>query len=276
MGFVIVETIYGLHANSLALLADAGHNFIDVISLVLAWLAYWLMRRNPTKRHTYGLGRTTILASLMNAITLAMAAGAIAWESVQRLMHPEPVAAHTVLGVAMIGIVINLGTAVMFMSGRKTDLNIKAAFVHMLADAGITLGVIVGTLLIMVTDLLWIDPAISLGIVLIIGITTWGMLKDSFNLAIDAIPDHVDRDAVETYLRQLPGVVDIHDLHIWSLSTTSTALTVHLVRPNANVDDGLLHQINSDLNTRFNINHVTAQIEYGDAADCPLFPQNVV
>jgi len=273
---VIVEAIYGLHANSLALLADAGHNFIDVISLVLAWLAYWLMRRNPTKRHTYGLGRTTILASLMNAITLAMAAGAIAWESVQRLIHPEPIVTQTVIGVALIGLVINLGTAFMFMSGRKTDLNIKAAFVHMLADAGITVGVIVGTLLIMATDLLWIDPAISLGIVLVIGITTWDMLKDSFNLAIDAVPNHVDRDAVENYLRQLPGITDIHDLHIWSLSTTSTALTAHLVRPNPMEDTHLLQQLNADLKSQFNIDHVTVQLECGDGEACPLFPQDVI
>jgi cobalt-zinc-cadmium efflux system protein len=276
LGFVIIETIYGFSANSLALLADAGHNFIDVIGLVLAWLASWLMRRLPTKRHTYGLGRVSILASLVNAIALLMATGAIAWESVQRFVHPEPVVTKVVIGVAMIGIVINLGTAFMFMAGRKEDLNIRGAFLHMMADAAITLGVVVGAVLMMVTHYLWIDPVLSLGIVLLIGFSTWSLLKDSFSLAFDAIPREIDRDAVEAYFLSLPGVIAIHDLHIWPLSTTAIALTVHLVSPDAHTDDQLLCQINIDLSKKFKINHVTTQIERGDAIDCPLSPQEVV
>jgi cobalt-zinc-cadmium efflux system protein len=197
-----------------------------------------------------------------------MATGAIAWESIQRFLHPEPVVTQVVIGVAIVGIIINLGTAAMFMAGRSTDLNIKGAFLHMMADAGITLGVVVGALLMTTTHQLWIDPAISLGIVVVIGVTTWGMLKESFHLAVDAVPNHVDRNAVEDYLLNLPGVVEIHDLHIWPLSTTRSALTVHLVRPNSSLDDHLLHEITAELNHRFNINHVTAQIESGDVVEC--------
>jgi cobalt-zinc-cadmium efflux system protein len=266
LGFVIVEAIYGGIAHSLALIADAGHNLSDVLGLALAWGASILVRRLPTKRRTYGLRRTSILAALINALFLLIAIGAIAWEAIRRLQHPEPVASGVVMGVAAIGILINGITAWLFMSGRKGDLNIRGAFLHMAADAVVSLGVVLAALAMRYTGWLWLDPAVSLAIVVVIAVGTWGLLRDSVNLALDAVPQGIDPDEVEAYLSALPGVAAVHDLHIWGMSTTEAALTVHLVTPDVSVDDALLARINKDMHGRFGIEHTTIQFELGDAA----------
>lgn len=275
IGFVAVEAFYGVLANSVALLADAGHNLSDVLGLLLAWGAAWLTRKRPTLRHTYGFGSSSILASLTNAVVLLIAVGAIAWEAVLRLAYPEPVEGGTVMWVAAVGIVINAVTAWLFMGGKETDLNIKGAYLHMAADAAVSLGVVVAALLIGWTGWLWLDPLVSLGIVVVIVVGTWGLLRESANLAMDAVPEGIDRDDVEGYLAGLPGVVAVHDLHIWGLSTTDTALTAHLVRPGAGTDDALLTRVAGELKERFGIGHATIQVEH-DGHDCRLAPADVV
>ena len=276
-GFVIAETVYGFLANSLALLADAGHNLSDVLGLLLAWAAASLAKRRPSARFTYGMKRTPILASLANAMLLLVASGAIVLEAVQRLGDPAPVAETTVIWVALIGIVINGVTALGFMAGRKNDLNIRGAFLHMVADAVVSLGVVVSGLVILYTGWLWLDPAVSIVIALVIVAGTWSLLKESISLSLDAVPERIDRRAIETYLGDLPGVTEVHDLHIWAMSTTEVALTAHLVRPGAALDDGLLAQACADLSTRFGIGHATLQIESGDTAHpCTLAPSEVV
>ena len=264
LGFVGAEVFFGFAVNSLALLADAGHNFSDVVGLLLAWTAVWLAGKRPSKRRTYGFGRTTIMASLVNAVVLLIGVGGIAWEAIRRLGHPEPVAGQTVMAVAAVGIVINAGTAAMFMAGSKGDLNIRGAFLHMTADAAICLGVAVAALIMQRTGWLWLDPAVSLAIVVVIAAGTWDLFQESLNLALDAVPANIDRQAVESFLSAMPGVTAIHDLHIWPLSTTSVALTAHLVNPDAMVDDALLHNISAALHDRFGIDHATLQIERGD------------
>src|SRR5260370_941977 len=240
IGFVVVDAACGIAANSLALLADAGHNLGDVLGLVMAWGAATLGRRRPSARYTYGLKRSSILVSLANAGLQLLAVGAIVWEAVQRLGKPEPVAEMTVIWVALVGIAINTATALLFMSGRKSDLNIKGAFVHMAADAVVSFGVVIAALAIMATGWLWLDPAVSLVIAVVITVGTWSLLRDSLTLALDAVPAHVDHREVDRYLAGLPGVTDVHDLHIWAMSTTEVAMTVHLVRPGATLDDCLL------------------------------------
>jgi cobalt-zinc-cadmium efflux system protein len=277
VGFVVVEAAYGIAANSLALLADAGHNLGDVLGLVMAWGAATLVRRRPTARYTYGLKRSSILVSLANAGLLLVAVGAIVWEAVQRIGRPEPVAEMTVIWVALVGIAINGATALLFMSGRKSDLNIKGAFLHMAADAVVSLGVVIAALAIIATGWLWLDPAVSLVIAVVITVGTWSLLRDSLKLALDAVPAHVDHREVDRYLAALPGVTDVHDLHIWAMSTTEVAMTVHLVRPGATLDDGLLARARHDLQERFGVGHVTLQIETGDPAHpCSLAPAEVV
>ncbi|HEX9522491.1 MAG TPA: cation diffusion facilitator family transporter [Reyranella sp.] len=277
IGFVVVEAAYGIAANSLALLADAGHNLGDVLGLVMAWGAATLVRRRPSARYTYGLKRSSILVSLANAGLLLLAVGAIVWEAVQRLGKPEPVAEMTVIWVALVGIAINTATALLFMSGRKSDLNIKGAFLHMAADAVVSLGVVIAALAIMATGWLWLDPAVSLVIAVVITVGTWSLLRDSLKLALDAVPGHVDHREVDRYLAGLPGVTDVHDLHIWAMSTTEVAMTVHLIRPGATLDDGLLARARHDLQERFGVCHVTLQIETGDPAHpCSLAPAEVV
>jgi cobalt-zinc-cadmium efflux system protein len=276
-GFVIAEATYGVLANSLALIADAGHNLSDVLGLVLAWAAASLAKRLPTARYTYGMKRTPILASLANAMLLLIASGAIVWEAIQRFSNPAPVAEMTVIWVAMVGIAINGATAVGFMAGRKGDLNIRGAFLHMVADAVVSLGVVLSALAVLYTGWQWIDPMVSIVIAIVIVVGTWSLLKDSINLALDAVPSTIDRPAIEAYLKGLPGVSEIHDLHIWAMSTTEVALTVHLVRPGATLDDGLLAQACRDLSSRFGIAHATLQIESGDPAHpCTLAPSEVV
>jgi len=259
--YIVVEATYGFLAGSLALLADAGHNLSDVLGLLLAWGANYLIQRKPTERHTYGWRKSTILAALSNAIILLVAMGGIAWEAVRRFSDPAPVAGKTIIIVAAIGVVINTATALLFLSGRKKDLNIRGAFLHMAADAGVSAGVVVAGVVILATGWLWIDPVVSLVITAIILIGTWGLLRDSFNLALDAVPAGIDPEAVKSYLSDLPGVAGVHDLHIWAMSTSETALTVHLLKPDAGADDTLIEQAGRELNQRFGIEHITIQWE---------------
>ena len=276
-GFVIAEAAYGFIANSLALLADAGHNLSDVLGLLLAWVAASLAKRRPSARFTYGMKRTPILASLANAMLLLVASGAIVLEAVRRFSDPAPVAEATVIWVALVGIVINGVTALGFMAGRKNDLNIRGAFLHMVADAVVSLGVVVSGLVVLYTGWQWLDSAVSIVIALVIVAGTWSLLKESINLSLDAVPARIDRRAIERYLNGLPGVSEVHDLHIWAMSTTEVALTAHLVRPGATLDDGLLARACTDLSTRFGIGHATLQIESGDPAHpCILAPSEVV
>lgn len=272
---VVVEAIYGVLANSLSLLADAGHNLGDVAGLLLAWGAAWLSRRAPTANRTYGFGRASILAALGNAVLLLVAIGAIGWEAVQRFASPEPVHGVTVMIVAGVGILVNGGTALLFMRGRKGDINIRGAFLHMASDAGISAGVVVAGLVMMLTGWLWLDPVVSLILVAVVAVGTWNLLKDSVAMAVDAVPPGISRDAVFDHLKALDGVSDVHDLHIWPLSTTLTALTVHLVSEGERIDDALTGRIVDDLKARFGIGHATIQFETGKL-DCHLEPDHVV
>lgn len=275
LGFVIIEVVYGVFAHSLALVADAGHNMGDVLGLLLAWGATFLARTAPTARHTYGLRSSSILAALFNAIFLLITVGAIAWEAIRRFGHPAAVEGKIVIWVSLIGIVINSATALMFMSGRKRDLNIRAAFMHMAADAGVSLGVVVAGFLIIGTGWLWVDPAISLAIAAVITWGTWGLLRDSVNLALQAVPQGIDVGEVRQYLSGLPHVTEVHDLHVWPMSTTETALTAHLVRDVDDCDCALLDQASRDLHRKFEIQHATLQFETLDHR-CHLAPEEKV
>jgi cobalt-zinc-cadmium efflux system protein len=273
-GFVAAEVVFGLAANSMSLLADATHNLGDVLGLLLAWGAAWLSRRPPTARRTFGYGRRSIMAALINATVLLIGVGAIGVEAVQRLLAPQPVGETTVMVVAAIGILINGATALMFMRGRENDLNIRGAFLHMASDAVVSLGVVISALLIRLTGLLWIDPVTSLAIVVVITVGTWGLLRDSVGLAMDAVPVGVAPQAVRDYLGTQPGVSEVHDLHIWGLSTTETALTVHLVCDETAVRP---HQMAEELQARFGIGHATVQVEtHEDAELCRLRSDSVV
>jgi cobalt-zinc-cadmium efflux system protein len=276
--YVAVEAGFGLAAGSLALLADAGHNLSDVLGLLLAWGAATLARRAPTARRTYGWRRGSILAALANAALLLVAVGAIGWEAVSRLMSGgRPVETGTILWVAALGVVVNLGTALLFLRGRHGDLNIRGAYLHMLADAAVTVGVIIAALGIRATGWLWLDPATSLAIAAVILVGTWGLLRDSLDLAMDAVPPGIDPDAVAAWLAARPGVVEVHDLHIWALGTTETALTAHLVRPGAAPDDAFLAELREGLGSRFGIRHTTLQVESGDPAlPCPQAPADAL
>jgi cobalt-zinc-cadmium efflux system protein len=277
LSFIVVETVWGVRAHSLALLADAGHNLSDVLGLLLAWGAGSLARRAPSERRTYGLRRSSTLAALFNALLLLIAVGGIAWEAVGRFSHPSPVAGRTVIWVAAVGIAVNGGTALLFLSGRKSDLNVRAAFLHMAGDAGAALGVVLAGAAILATGWQWIDPAVSLIIALIILVGTWGLLRDSLNLALDAVPQGIDVTAVRRCLEGLPQVTEIHDLHIWGMSTTETALTAHLVMPAGRPADAFYHQTCSELHDRFGIEHVTLQVESGDPAHpCRQAPAETV
>ncbi len=264
LGFVVIEAIYGLLSHSLSLVADAGHNLSDVLGLALAWGASILVRRLPTQRRTYGLRRSSILVSLFNAVVLLVSIGIIAWEAVLRLLHPQPVASGIVMAVAAVGIAVNGITAWLFMTGQKHDVNIRGAFMHMASDAVVSLGVVLSAFAMLHTGWLWIDPVVSLAIVVVIAVGTWSLLRESLDLALDAVPDRIDPEQVESYLAALPGVYAVHDLHIWGMSTTEAALTVHLIKPDATLDDALLARINSELHARFGIDHVTVQFELGD------------
>lgn len=270
LGFVLLEAGFGLWANSLALLADAGHNLSDVLGLLLAWGANYLSGRRPTARRTYGLRRSSILAALLNAVLLLVAIGAIAWEAVQRFERPAPVSGATVIAVAAAGVVVNTVTALLFLAGRKHDLNVRGAFLHMAADAGVSAAVVVAGLVIQFTGWTWVDPAASLLVVVVIAVGTWGLLRESVDLALDAVPAGIDPEAVEKYLKDLPGIAAVHDLHIWGLSTTHAAVTAHLVKPDGRLDDALLAQVAEELHERFGIAHAAIQLEQGAVHCCPL------
>ena len=275
-GFVAAEIVFGIAANSVALLADAMHNLGDVAALLLSWAAAILARRAPTSRRSYGWGRFSILAALANGLMLMLAVGAIAWEAVQRLRAPEPVAEVTVIWVAAIGIAINLGTALMFLRGRAGDLNIRAAFLHMMADAAVSLGVVIAAILVGWTGWLWLDPLTSLLIVVVITIGTWDLLRQATALALDTVPVGISPEQVKTRLSALQGVREVHDLHIWGLSTTETAITAHLVHDGA-PDSDLLHRAAHLVAHDFAIHHATFQIETpAQAADCKLRPDDVI
>jgi len=268
------EFIFGYIANSLALISDAIHNLSDVLALLLAWGAAWLSGRQPTQQHTYGYRRASILAALINAGLLLIGVGGIAVEAVDRLREPGAVAGWTVVIVAAIGILVNGATALMFMRGRDNDLNIRATYLHMAADAGVSLGVVVAALMIMATGWLWVDPAVSLGIAAVVLVSGWGLARDSVNLALDGVPRGIDLPDVKDYLAQLDGVTDVHDLHVWAMSTNETALTAHLVRPTG-FNDAFLHGVCAELARRFGIQHATLQIEAGSDV-CKLAPAEVV
>ncbi|MEY2550121.1 MAG: cobalt-zinc-cadmium efflux system protein [Verrucomicrobiota bacterium] len=277
LGFVVAEVFYGLAAHSLALISDAGHNLSDVFCLLLAWGAMQLTKAAPTKRRTYGWRRSSILAALVNAVILLVVVGGITVEAIRRFAKPEEVAGGTVMGVAAVGIVINTATALLFMSGRKRDLNLKGAFLHMTGDAAVSLGVVIAAFAIRMTGWVWLDPAVSLAIGAVIVWGTWGLLKESINLSMDAVPAGIDPHAVEGYLGNLEGVTAVHDLHIWAMSTTEVALTVHLVMEEAPRTDQFLHDVSDALRERFGIGHATTQIECGNCEhDCRQAPVHVV
>ena len=277
--FVGAELFYGYSAKSLALVADAVHNFSDVVGLLLAWGAAWLGRRSPTDERTYGYRGASILAGLANAGMLFLVTGAIIIEAVQRFARPEPLATTTMIIVASIGIVVNFATAMLFWRGQRHDLNVRAAFMHMIADAAISFGVVMAALIIRLQgpSWQWLDPASSLIIATIVVLGCWDLAKEALHLSLDGVPKHIDRRGVLVYLHELPGVTGVHDLHIWAMSTTETALTVHLLRPNTTVDDKFLHGVAHELHERFQINHATIQIEAGNAPEgCRLAPSEVV
>ena len=267
--FVFVEAAYGWWADSLALLADAGHNLSDVLGLLMAWAGYALAKVAPTRECTYGWRGSTILAALFNALLLMIAVGGIAWEAIGRLTDPPEVSAPIVIAVALIGVVINTLTAMLFMRGRDKDLNIRGAYLHMAADALLSLGVAVSGMIIIWSGWFWVDPVTSLIIAIVILIGTWDLLRESLHLAMQAVPPSIDIDEVHDFLGGLQGVSEVHDLHIWAMSTTEIALTAHLVRPELENDDALLRQACADLRHRFDISHTTIQIERSiDDARC--------
>ncbi len=258
--FVAVEIFYGLLANSSALLADAGHNASDVLGLAFAWTAAWLSTIEPKGKYTYGLRKTTILVSILNAILLFGAVAAIGWDALGKLQNPQPVGGKQVMLVAGIGVVINTFTALLFIKGQKHDLNIRGAFLHMAADAAVSLGVVISGLLILLTGKNWIDPVMSFIIIAVILWGTWRLFSDSVNLALDAVPKNIDVEKVRDFIEAKSGVENLHDLHIWAMSTTQIALTAHLVMPGGN-DDRFITTLQNELKNKFNIGHTTFQIE---------------
>jgi cobalt-zinc-cadmium efflux system protein len=277
IALVAAQIAFGVLANSVALLADAGHNFGDVLGLLLAWGAHGMAQWRPTGRYTYGFRSASILAALFNGLILVMATGAIAWEAIRRLFDPGPVGGTTVMVVAAIGIAVNGASAFLLMAGRRYDLNVRGAFLHMVGDAAISLGVVITGAAIALTAWNWLDPLASLAISAVIVWSTAGLLSESVKLSLAAVPDDIDRTKVENYLRSLPGVREVHDLHIWAMSTTETALTAHLVRPGAGLDDRLLQEAALGLDRNFRIRHATLQVEAGDTEEaCRLAPDHVV
>ncbi len=275
--FVGLEVVYGVMANSMALVADAGHNLSDVLALGLAWLASVLAQRRPAGRFTYGLRSSSILGALANAMLLLVVSGAILWEAILRLFRPETVASETVIWVAAAGILVNTATALMFMKGRERDLNIRGAFLHMAADALVSAGVALAGLGIMLTGWAWLDPVVSLLIIGAILWSTWGLLADAVSLSLHAVPPGIDFGAIRAYLESLPDVAEVHDLHIWGMSTTETALTAHLVTTADGGADAVVAQAVHELNERFHIGHATLQVErVADNYCCPLAPAHVV
>lgn len=275
LGFVVAEVACGVGANSIALLSDAGHNAIDVLGLLTAWGATHIAKSLPTKRRTYGLRRFTILAALANGGFLFLAVGAMLWAAIQRIAAPEPVSGGTVIIVAAAGVVVNAVSASLFIAGSKRDLNIRAAFLHLAADAAVSFGVGVTGLAVLATGWLWLDPCVGILIGIVIVWTTWKLLRESMNLAMDAVPASIEPEAVERFLSELSGVQTVHDLHIWGMSTTEVALTVHIVMPQLPCDDGFMEEVTRELRRRFQICHTTIQIERGNR-DCGQSAEDVV
>lgn len=276
VALVAAQVIYGLLANSLALLADAGHNFGDVMGLVMAWAAFAIADWRPSNRFTYRLRAASILSAFFNGVLLLVAVGFIAWEAVHRFFEPQEVATTEVMVVAAIAVVINGLSAWMLSAGSRSDLNMRGAFLHMVADAGVSVAVVVAAFGIILTGWQWLDPAASLIISLVILVGTWRLLRDSLRLALGAAPRDIDPDDVQRYLRSLPEVAGIHDLHIWAMSTTETALTCHLVMPGGHPGDAFLQRVARDLQEKFSIGHTTLQIELADGARCALQPDHAM
>ena len=265
VSYALIEAVAGFWLNSLSLVADAGHNLSDVLGLLLAWAAVWLSRRKPSARHSYGLGRSSILAALANAMLLLVAIVVIVWESALRFSHPQAIATGPVVWIATIGILVNAFTAWLFMRGSKTDLNVRGAYLHMLADAAVSAGVVVSALVMAVTGWLWLDPATSLVIAAVIALSSWRLLMDSLHLSLDAVPPHINAEAVGRYLASEPCVKELHDLHIWALSTEAVALTAHVVCPAGHPGDAWLARVCEELHDKYGIDHATIQVETGDA-----------
>ncbi len=274
--FVVVEVVYGLAANSTALLADAAHNASDVVGLLLAWGASALAARLPSARRTYGFRSTTILAAFLNAMLILVAVGGVAWEAVQRARSPEPVEGGTVAIVALVGVGVNAAAAALFMRGRKGDVNMGAAFSHLLADALVSVGVVIAGILILVTGAVWIDPLTSIGVSIVILIGTIGLVRETSNLVVAGVPSKIDISEVTDFLAKQPGVTEVHDLHVWPMSTTEVALTVHLVVPGLTTPQGFLGSLVSELKQRFGIHHVTVQLEDVSDDPCAQAPAEVV
>lgn len=268
LGFVLVEAFYGWQVNSLALLADAGHNLSDVGGLILAWAALAATRLRPNDRHTYGWRRGSILASFINASILLVAMGSLGWESIQRLQQPVAIVGETVMVVAGIGVLINAITAALFLSGSRSDLNLRGAFLHMAADALVSVGVVLAGALYLWQGWSWIDPVVSLAIAVVIVIGTWSLFRQSLHLLFDGVPEHVDLPAVRQYLREQPGVCDVHDLHVWAMSTAEVALTAHITMNPLPQDDTFLQEVAHELHEHFGIGHATLQVERDPG--CPL------
>lgn len=264
IAFVVVEVIYGLMADSLALLTDAGHNLSDVLSLLLAWGASYLAGKQPSERRTYGYSRATILASMFSGMLLVAVVAVIGWEAINRFIEPAEPIGTTIMAVAGVGVVINTATAWLFVSGKDHDLNIRGAYLHMAADALVSLGVVVSGFVIWQFGLNWVDPLSSVIIAIVIFWSTWELLRDSLNLAVDGVPRELDPGAVRQWLSQQPGVTGMHDLHIWPISTTETALTAHLLMPQPPATDVFLNELAHQLHDRFGISHATLQVERGD------------
>jgi cobalt-zinc-cadmium efflux system protein len=270
LGLVVVQVVYGLIADSMALLADAGHNFGDAIGLILAWIAYTLGRVRATERFTYGFRSASILSAFANAVLLLVATGAIVWEALRRFSQPPEVAGMTVIVVAGAGIVINGLSAWILMAGQKHDLNIRGAYLHLVADAAVSVGVVLGGAVIVATGWNWVDPAVSLVVAAVIVWGTWGLLRESFDLSMQAVPKGIVLSEVRRYLEGLPGVDSVHHLHVWAMSTTENALTVHLVFPSGHPGDAFLARICRDLSTKFGIHHPTIQVETAEGASCAI------
>jgi cobalt-zinc-cadmium efflux system protein len=262
---VVVEVVYGVFSHSMSLLADAGHNLGDVLGLFLASGAAILAQRKPTKRRTYGYRRLTVFAALANAVVLLVATGGVMWESIRRLAAPEAVDVQTVMVVGLLGAAVNGASAALFVGGHGNDLNVRAAFVHLLGDAAISLGVVAASLVIRATGWLWADPATAIFVSLLILVSTWSLLRRSIDMVLDAVPEKIDIDAVRTFLEQRPLVRQVHDLHVWAMSTTETALTAHLVMPASSVQSSFVSGTCKELHDRFGIEHATLQVDPEDA-----------